>query len=394
MSRRRSREGELAVDADLDGGSIEVLGVEAFEGFNEIELSLRPDSSADFRQWFCYRVRGARGRPCSMRIVDAGEATYPAGFEGYRACASYDGERWFRVPTEFDGEQLLIEHTPARGEIVYAYFAPYPAERRRAALAFAESSDRCRVETLGRSPLGAALPLVVIGDAGRDGEGADGRLKLWVTARQHPGETMAEWYMEGLLESLLDGQDPVIEALLARATFYLVPCVNPDGGLLGNLRTNAVGTDLNRSWSAPDEQASPEVLAVRDRMEAEGVDMFLDVHGDERNPYVFAAGCEGNPGYDDRLDDLEDRFMEGLVAMNPDFQRAYGYPRDLPGEGDLSAASNWVGERFDCLSLTLEMPFKDNANLQDPARGWSPERSRRLGRETIEAALLCLDSLR
>jgi murein tripeptide amidase MpaA len=32
-------------------------------------------------------------------------------------------------------------------------------------------------------------------------------------------------------------------------------------------------------------------------MEKYGVDLFLDIHGDEEIPYVFTAGCEGNPGY-------------------------------------------------------------------------------------------------
>jgi murein tripeptide amidase MpaA len=38
-----------------------------------------------------------------------------------------------------------------------------------------------------------------------------------------------------------------------------------------------------------------------------------------------------------------------------------------------------VAHRFGCVSLTLEMPFKDNANLPDGIAGWSGERSMRLG---------------
>ena len=54
--------------------------------------------------------------------------------------------------------------------------------------------------------------------------------------------------------------------------------------------------------------------------------------------YVFAAGCEGNPGYDERLDALEDLFMDSLIALSEDFQREVGYERDRPGEGDLRTA--------------------------------------------------------
>jgi murein tripeptide amidase MpaA len=170
--------------------------------------------------------------------------------------------------------------------------------------------------------------------------------------------------------------------------------MNPDGAALGNHRTNAAGRDLNRAWTAPDGGDTPEVACVLARMDETGVDLFLDVHGDERNPYCFAAGCEGNPGYSERIEALEEMFEDSLIALDQDFQREYGYPRDLPGEADLSTAGNFVGERFDALSLTLEMPFKDAANHPDPLRGWTPDRAKRLGRSTLESVIVCLDSLR
>jgi murein tripeptide amidase MpaA len=50
-----------------------------------------------------------------------------------------------------------------------------------------------------------------------------------------------------------------------------------------------------------------------------------------------------------------------------------------------------VFNRFGCLSLTLEMPFKDNAHLPDGLFGWSAARSRRLGAATLQALLAVLD---
>ena len=35
-----------------------------------------------------------------------------------------------------------------------------------------------------------------------------------------------------------------------------------------------------------------------------------------------------------------------------------------------------LAERYGCVSMTLEMPFKDNFDLPDPLYGWSPERSK------------------
>ena len=42
-------------------------------------------------------------------------------------------------------------------------------------------------------------------------------------------------------------------------------------------------------------------------------------------------------------------------------------------------ATTQLAERFGAVSMTLEMPFKDNANLPDPNVGWSAGRSKRLG---------------
>src|SRR3546814_8300226 len=87
----------------------------------------------------------------------------------------------------------------------------------------------------------------------------DGPLQVWLYARQHPGETMAEWWMEGALERLTDVADPVARSLRRKARFHIVPNINPDGSFRGHLRTNAAGVNLNREWHAPSLERSPEV---------------------------------------------------------------------------------------------------------------------------------------
>jgi murein tripeptide amidase MpaA len=378
----------MNIDGDFDGGAVEVIRADAP---GSIELAIPHDTSApSFRQWFAFRARGLGGEQARYTLINAGETTYPDALEGYRAVASYDRQRWFRVPTRFDGERLVIEHAPRTNDVVYAYFAPYPLDRHLRLIKRAARVPWARAEVLGRSVEGRDMTLLTFGDAGQGG----GKLRLWVTARQHPGETMAEWFAEGLVDRLCDGDDPTVQAILARATVHVVPNMNPDGSIHGNLRANAAGVNLNRAWLAPDAAESPEVLGVRARMLETGVDLFLDVHGDERNPYCFLAGCEGNPGYSPRLRFLENLFEQAQCASNSDFQDEYGYDRDEPGGGDLRTAGNWVGEQFDCLSYTLEMPFKDNANAPDEVSGWSPERSMHLGASTLESMRICLDALR
>jgi murein tripeptide amidase MpaA len=192
--------------------------------------------------------------------------------------------------------------------------------------------------------------------------------------------------MEGALERLLDDSDPVTRRLRGRATFHVVPNMNPDGSRRGHLRTNAAGVNLNREWHAPSAEKSPEVLCVRDAMDGTGVDFAMDVHGDEAIPANFLAGFEGIPSLTERQSKLFNMFSENLERISPDFQTSQGYEVAAPGQANMSMSTTQLAERFGCVSMTLEMPFKDNFDLPDPLYGWSPERSKYL-------AFACLDAL-
>ncbi len=111
-------------------------------------------------------------------------------------------------------------------------------------------------------------------------------------------------------------------------------------------------------------------------------------------PFNFVAGSEGIPSYDARLENLENKFKKALLTVTPEFQDEHGYGKDKPGEANLTVASNWVGEQFNCLSYTVEIPFKDHNNQPDSLYGWSPERSIGFGHDTLAAVLAVADDLR
>ncbi len=371
----------ITVSDRFDSGAIEFLSASP-DG--RVELALRADSHADFRQWFHFRLQGARELPLTLSFVNAGACTYVEGWRDYRVVASYDRRHWFRIDTTFDGQRMVAAHVPEKDSVYYAYFEPYPEERHLELLGRVDGTPRARVSRLGGSVEGRDVDLVTVGEA------RNGRVPVWVIARQHPGETMAEWFVEGLLDRLTDRDDPVARSLLERAVFHVVPNMNPDGSSRGNLRTNAAGANLNREWQAPDPERSPEVLCVRDAMHATGVAAFLDVHGDEVLPYVFVDGGERLPSYT-AADAARDRcFKDAFVAASPDFQTLHGYPSNKDTKVNLALASKYVGHAFGAMSLTLEMPFKDNADLPDPVAGWNGARSRCLGAAALTALLAVL----
>ena len=56
-------------------------------------------------------------------------------------------------------------------------------------------------------------------------------------------------------------------------------------------------------------------------------------------------------------------------------------------------STNQLAERFGAVSMTLEMPFKDNIDAPDAQRGWSPERSRQLARDCLGVLAGMIDEL-
>ena len=377
----------MKIDADLDGGAIEVV---SGDGGAKIDLALRADTSASFMQWFHFRGRGARNKATTLRFVNAGEATFAEAWDGYRVAASYDGEQWFRLPTTYADGVMVAEHTPVRDAVQYAYFATYPWARHEKLLARIADAPRARVEEIGRTVQDRPLSIVTLG------EEEEGRARIWVVARQHPGETPAHWFAEGMLARLVDPERRARPRAARARRLPRRPVREPRrrrrrkpaherGGHRSQPR-------LARAASAGDEPEDPRHPRAHARHAASTRSSTCTPTSATRTsspPATRATRATTSASRPSRSSS-----SGSLEELDGDFQREYGYERDAPGEGNLSTAGNWVGEQFGCLALTLEMPFKDNANHPDPPRGWSPERARHFGQTSLESLFVCLDSLR
>lgn len=367
---------DIQIDAQFDSGNIEVLSVKGATA----RLAIRRDHQSEFAQWFHFRVAGAAGRELELKITGLEASAYPAGWPGYHAVVTEDRDYYARAASTYDkdedGGTLTIRYAPASELAWFSYFAPYSMERHHDLVAETAASEGVEYRSLGRTLDGQPLDCLELGE---------GSFQVWLYARQHPGESMAEWWMEGALERLTDPADPIARALRQQCRFHIVPNVNPDGSRRGHLRTNAAGINLNREWANPSAEKSPEVLAILAAMDETGVDFAMDIHGDEAIPANFLAGFEGIPNWTDVLGEKFYRYRAILARRTPDFQTNKGYAVSAPGEANLTMSTNQLANRFGAVSMTLEMPFKDNDDLPDPEQGWSPERSMQLGRDCLGA---------
>jgi murein tripeptide amidase MpaA len=364
----------LVISSSFDSGNIRVVSQEGASA----NLEIVTDHMSEFYQWFHFRLAGGVGREVTLNITNCGGSAYPDGWPDYKACISVDREDWTRIEnTSYADGTLTMRFMPETDVVWIAYFAPYSMERHHDLVATVAAMPGVSYRSLGKTLDAQDLDCLTIGE---------GATTVWLYARQHPGESMAEWWMEGALEKLTDPDDPVARILRRDCTFHIVPNMNPDGSRRGHLRTNAVGVNLNREWHAPTADKSPEVLLVRNAMDQDPPVFAMDIHGDEAIPANFLAGFEGIPSITERQSRLFQLFGDTLEKLSPDFQQQKGYEIAAPGQANMSMSTTQLAERFGTVSMTLEMPFKDNFELPDEVYGWGTERSKYL-------AHACLDSL-
>jgi len=355
----------IEINAAFDGGNIRLVAIEG----DRVDLEIVKDHQSDFYQWFSFRVAGAKGRTLTFRIVNAGGSAYPFGWPGYKVRASTDRLAWRMVPTSYTDGVLAWQWAGESDLAWFAYFEPYVMERHDALIAKFAAAEGVTHRQLGTTLDGRAMDYLRMGS---------GSKPVWLYARQHPGESMAEWWMEGALEWLTDPANAMARALRETCTLHIVPNMNPDGSFRGHLRTNAAGVNLNREWHAPSAERSPEVLCVRNAMDETGVAFAMDVHGDEAIPANFLAGFEGIPRWSDALGGKFYDYARRLAANTPLFQTEQGYEKSAPGKANLSMSTNQLAERYGAVAMTLEMPFKDHDPSPDPEFGWSGARSKAL----------------
>ena len=102
----------MKVSSQFDGGNIEIVDITRPD---DAHLRIRHDSNSEFLQWFHFRVSEAQDVALTLHIDNAGETSYPPGWQDYQAVATYDRQHFFRVPTAYDGKRLTIRHTPTPG---------------------------------------------------------------------------------------------------------------------------------------------------------------------------------------------------------------------------------------------------------------------------------------
>ena len=130
-------------------------------------------------------------------------------------------------------------------------------------------------------------------------------------------------------------------------------------------------------------------------MSRSGVDLCLDVHADFVAPYAYVDAVEAYLATPRRLLALRERFEAALLRRSPDFQTDRRYVWETPPSKPLllSMCGPSVSARFGALAMTFELPISDFDRRPDPVAGWSPARSKALGRAAALAMADLVDDM-
>jgi len=110
----------------------------------------------------------------------------------------------------------------------------------------------------------------------------DDRKAAVIIGRQHPGETVGSYVVQGCIDFLMGNSDEA-KKLREIYLFKIVPMMNPDGVLVGNSRTSFAGCDLNRRWGKPNEIIHPEIFHTKQMITKlatqRSLAFIIDCHG-------------------------------------------------------------------------------------------------------------------
>lgn len=337
------------IDADFPGGNIVVEGVAG----DVVEVHQDQRDTKDWWFYWYFRVRGAAGRALRFRFTRSNVLAARGPAVSTDAGRSWD---WLGAAA-VEGDSFSYHFAPDAGDVRFCLAVPYVESNLAEFLARHRGNPHVRVDTLCRSRKGRTVERV---HAGRlDGQ-APRRAVL--TCRHHACEMMANWALEGILQSVL-ADDATGRWFRQQVEVIAIPFVDKDGvedGDQGKLRQPH---DHNRDYFG--ESLYPEVAALRRWAEAAPrgmLDFFMDMHcpwiRGGRNEEVFFVGSPDAAMWErqQRFSRLLQRVQRGPIAHDPKHNIPFG--QEWNNVQEARSASRYFGSAGRArLALSIEIPY-------------------------------------
>ena len=334
---------QVKFDADFESGNLNTVTTT-----DSIKYTVTTVEDIGGR-WFYFRITGVKDRFIKVTISTS---------DVNRPMYSYDNNEFVRF-TESEAPQInVFQKTFERDTVYVAYYTPYTYSYLQQRLAEWTTSEYVTLDTLGFTEKNLPMQEMILTDPSVPD---DDKLRVWIHARTHPGETPSSWHFDGIMQKLLEDDD-VIDYYRKNVIFYLYPFNNPDGVYYGRSRTNYEGIDQERDWDYPDDQTSAAVLLLKNRMKEinseKVISVFLNLHS-QASPYptfwIHTPGSTSEYFYR-----REYQFSNLTISDLPYFVKSNyreSNLRDYFPEG-----FQWNNYGDQTLALTYETPYDHYSN--------------------------------
>ena len=234
---------------------------------HEIHLNLNREFNL-YSHWFFFQVNTVllrNGGPIKFLVDNALKSPFAAGWNNYRPFYSSDGEIWHRIPPgNLKNSSFQFEIKDFSKSFFLSWYLPYSLQK------YSEWT-----KTLLNHPVFTFVSenkqdYIIAGDCSKPA--------IVIVSRQHPGESMASFVIEGLFNSFNRSGD-VMNKVLANYSIIIFPLLNKTGVERGFHRVNSLGQDLNRCWQRDDVE---EITLVKNKLASfKQIHTIIDIHGDE-----------------------------------------------------------------------------------------------------------------
>lgn len=305
---------ELTFDSKFECGNLALV---LKKSENEYDLLMQTDiNTKGHTQWFYFKVQNPTTKTVKFNILNfsKNDSLFNYGMQIVIHSEKHYQKtktQWFRGGKEISYFGNNIKRNSKGGTyytltftyeflyesdtVSFAYCYPYSYSRLLQDLENLEMNfaDIVSRRTLCLSISDKRCELVTITAPGSTEE-VKKRKGVVLSARVHPGESVASWMMKGVLE-FLTSKSKEAKILREKYVFKILPMLNPDGVYYGNYRCGLGGSDLNRNWKTPSKILHPTIYASKKMIKSfckeRSVELICDFHGHSKRKNIFMYGC-------------------------------------------------------------------------------------------------------
>lgn len=176
-----------------------------------------------------------------------------------------------------------------------------------------------------------------------------------IIGRQHPGETLSSFFIEGIINYILDNKNKFNDT-----NFLIFPIVNKNGVKNGNHRYYN-NIDYNRIWNK--NNVAEEIDYIKEELKNYNINLFIDVHCDEvtKDNYIRSKN---------KLEINE----IGNIKVLTDPSKIKRFLRALIKQRKIISLKNetareYISKEYNCNSILVELSLLNNNEKECEEKG-------------------------